>query len=693
MSATPTSAVFLSYASQDAAAARCLCEALRAAGIEVWFDQSELVGGDAWDAKIRKQIGMCALFVPILSANTQAREEGYFRLEWKLAAQRTHMMTEEKAFVLPVVIDGTRDADAKVPAEFRAVQWTRLPEGQTTQSFIERVRKLLAGSILEVGRPRPVERGADAASPAGPMATPKVGRAIRARLGLAAASLAVLLAVVAGVLLTRKDAPAARHSAPPAAENPVTDEKSVAVLPFANVGGEKDNEAISDGITDELISRLGRVPGLTVKARTSSFFFKGSSAPAREKGQKLGATYLVDGSVRRLGDRMRITAQLIRAATEENVWTSEPITDDTKDVFAVQEKIAGLITQALSLKLGASSPAATSTVNPEAFRHYLEGRQEWNRRTMAGYKRAEHLFERAIALDSNLAQAYVGLADSLHLQNQMLDAQDQSGSSDLRARLLALLDRALTLEPTLAEAHVSRAQILERDEDAREAGLRRGLALNPSYATGRHWLALSLGRQGRFEASMAEARLALQLDPLSPAIHAACALVFNHSHRWAEALDMAERSQALQPDISYAFGNRVRALLGLNRSAEALALLRADTEDRTNNASFIAYLAMAGDRDTAGRHATGIFANPAGRNPVGVFELYVALGRTDEALGYLERHVAGVLRNVGEIMAPMFDDVRQDPRFIRAVEAAGMTDRYTRAQAELLAARKRLAKP
>ncbi len=223
--------------------------------------------------------------------------------------------------------------------------------------------------------------------------------------------------------------------------------------------------------------------------------------------------------------------------------------------------------------------------------------------------------------------------------------------------------------------------------------MRRGLALNPSYATGRHWLALSLGRQGRFEASMAEARLALQLDPLSPAIHAACALVFNHSHRWAEALEMAERSQALQPDISYAFGNRVRALLGLNRSAEALALLRADTEDRTNNASFIAYLAMAGDRDTAGRHATGIFANPAGRNPVGVFELYVALGRTDEALGYLERHVAGVLRNVGEIMAPMFDDVRQDPRFIRAVEAAGMTDRYTRAQAELLAARKRLAKP
>src|SRR6201988_2790487 len=119
-------AVFPSYASQDAEAARRICDALRAAGVEVWFDQSELVGGDAWDAKIRKQIAECALFVPVISASTQARLEGYFRLEWKLAAQRTHTMADEKTFLLPVVIDATRDTEAKVPAEFKAVQWTRL---------------------------------------------------------------------------------------------------------------------------------------------------------------------------------------------------------------------------------------------------------------------------------------------------------------------------------------------------------------------------------------------------------------------------------------------------------------------------------------------------------------------------------------------------------------------------------------
>ncbi|MBM3852568.1 MAG: TIR domain-containing protein, partial [Verrucomicrobia bacterium] len=135
-------AVFLSYASQDAAAAQRICEALRAAGIEVWFDQSELVGGDAWDRKIRGQIKECALFLPIISANTQARREGYFRLEWRLADQRTHMMGKSGAFIVPICIDDTREAEADVPDSFLAVQWTRLRDGETPPSFCERVRTL-----------------------------------------------------------------------------------------------------------------------------------------------------------------------------------------------------------------------------------------------------------------------------------------------------------------------------------------------------------------------------------------------------------------------------------------------------------------------------------------------------------------------------------------------------------------------
>ena len=138
-----TQAVFLSYASQDAEAARRICDALRAAGIEVWFDQNELTGGDAWDAKIRKQIKECALFVPVISANTQARTEGYFRLEWRLADHRTHLMAKGRPFLVPVVVDDTRDEGAHVPDSFVEVQWTRLAEEAKTQAFAERVVALL----------------------------------------------------------------------------------------------------------------------------------------------------------------------------------------------------------------------------------------------------------------------------------------------------------------------------------------------------------------------------------------------------------------------------------------------------------------------------------------------------------------------------------------------------------------------
>src|SRR5476649_2621368 len=153
MSAPENKAVFLSYASQDAEAAKRICDSLRAAGVEVWFDQSELVGGDAWDQKIRKQIKECALLIPIISAATQARTEGYFRLEWRLADQRTHLMAKGRPFLLPVVIDDTRDADAHVPDSFTEVQWTRLKDGGEGVAFAQRVKKLLGGSEMETGRP------------------------------------------------------------------------------------------------------------------------------------------------------------------------------------------------------------------------------------------------------------------------------------------------------------------------------------------------------------------------------------------------------------------------------------------------------------------------------------------------------------------------------------------------------------
>src|SRR5262249_43588232 len=141
---TPTGAVFLSYASQDAEEASRICSALRAGGIEVWLDQSELRGGDAWDRQIREQIHDCRLFIALISAHTEARDEGYFRREWKLAVDRTHDMLEKKTFLLPVAIDATPERGAAVPDKFHEVQWTRLPGGETPPEFVARIRRLLS---------------------------------------------------------------------------------------------------------------------------------------------------------------------------------------------------------------------------------------------------------------------------------------------------------------------------------------------------------------------------------------------------------------------------------------------------------------------------------------------------------------------------------------------------------------------
>jgi hypothetical protein len=242
-------AIFLSYASQDAEAARRICDSLRAAGLEVWFDRSELRGGDAWDASIRNQIKECALFIPIISRNTEARAEGYFRLEWRLADQRTHLMAKSRAFLVPVCIDDTRDVEAEAPDSFSAVQWTRLPDGNAPLAFIERISRLLS----------PDER-----LPAIP------GRR-------------------------------------PVAEPPVMDllpalstipQTSIAVLPFANLTNDAEKEYFSDGLAEELIHILTSVPGLKVPARTSSFAYKGRNTDIRQIAKDLGVATVLEGSVR-----------------------------------------------------------------------------------------------------------------------------------------------------------------------------------------------------------------------------------------------------------------------------------------------------------------------------------------------------------------------------------------------------------
>jgi hypothetical protein len=229
----PSRAVFLSYASEDAEAAQRISEALRAAGIEVWFDKSELRGGDAWDQSIRKQIRTCALFLPIISHTTHDRREGYFRLEWKLAIDRCHLMDANLAFLLPVVIDDTRDDDERVPERFREVQWTRLPGGKATPAFVERAQRLLAGDASSAIR----------TASAGTLPIGSSARSPKRAVAVAVASV-VLAAMTTYFTIhsTWNSKPAASTDLTP------TVAASIAVLPLANESGEAGQQYFSDGI-------------------------------------------------------------------------------------------------------------------------------------------------------------------------------------------------------------------------------------------------------------------------------------------------------------------------------------------------------------------------------------------------------------------------------------------------------------
>ncbi len=363
----PSKAVFLSYASQDAEAAARICAALRAGGLEVWFDQSELRGGDAWDQKIRRQIRECALFIPIISAHAQARPEGYFRIEWRLADLRTHQMGRSRPFIVPACVDDTPETDADVPDSFSAVQWTHLPAAGTPSAFVERVARLLSPN--EPASPARARMPADAVSaPTPPSASSAQGRIA---------------------------------------------ERSICVLPFVNMSGDPEQEYFSDGLSEELLNQLAQMKGLNVAARTSCFAFKGQNPDLKVVSERLGVAHVLEGSVRKSGNRLRITAQLIKAADGYHLW-SNTFNRELDDVFAIQEDIARAVAEALKVTLGMneSTLAPGVTRNVEAYDLYLRAQAFARQSGAQATNRAIALLREAVTVDPSFTMAWIGLASS-----------------------------------------------------------------------------------------------------------------------------------------------------------------------------------------------------------------------------------------------------------------------------------------
>jgi len=1128
----PTKAVFLSYASQDAEAARRICDSLRSGGVEVWFDaDGGLEHGDEWDAKIRRQIKECVLFIPVVSANTQARHEGYFRIEWELAAQRAMGIASGVPFILPVVIDDTREPDALVPDRFRTVQWTRLRGGEVPADVLQRFLKLwshrtgvLRQHEIEPGRPRPGERDEGVASPtdsqqvrrrvpaaawavaviavalamagyvwlkrptdsaatsaqnAGvgtrPPALSSSNRPIQekstaplteaqklvaqarqiydggdeldrenlsfaddlvkralaldsaepsawelgselsytmvwhsidpsdarkdllmrqatraralapqsisAQLAVATARLAIIFSsaplaqgrelgeierellalaerepknwrvqqalgtvyrfldrpddsirahqrevefsgglpmasadlinvlvrrnrfaeaeAIVGPALARRatgrlltfdlllktrwrgdlagaraalagwpswllqedrgafyawqtwlfsrdpqaalsvaqrlprdylrdyifsgpravlaarahemagnteaaqadwrtvvqladreltaspddtgalywkawalarlgDAPGAgtagallqqrkstargsyfdatsmaplwvtigrvdlalvelqaKRSASvesiavtramleldpaydpvrsdpqfremvaaavaPAKEGEAAakpapdlsagalakvDTKSVAVLAFDNLSDDKGNEYFSDGISDELINALGKVPGLKVPARTSSFHFKGKDTPIPEIARQLGVAYVIEGSVQRAGEKVKITARLSKAADGFQVWT-DSFLRDAKDVFAVEEEIAGLIAGQLSLKLGASSPAATASVNPQALEFYLQANQMMRLRDtiFTNTDHVEELLNRALALEPNFARAQALLAVVWvargSMQTNAISRFSQRNSPE-RARIEAKARQAIALDPMAPAPHAALAtgMWIWWDRAGAENELRIALSLNPSDAFAHQQLGTMAMDDGRMDDAIAEARLAVQLDPLSQDSIESLARKLQLAGRYAEAIATYDRALALA-DSEIAREHKAYALAQFGQKEAALALARSLTLEHLRFRTF----AVAGTRAEAEK----MFPTTETENRS--YYLFM-LGRTEEGLAALNpaEMPSTYLHDV--LFEPWYDPVREDPRFRQFLETLGVSDAHARAQA------------
>ncbi len=507
MTAPVHRAVFLSYASEDAEATARIAQALNDAGIEVWFDRNELRGGDAWDLKIRGQIHDCALFIPVISAHTRSRSEGYFRYEWDLAEQRTHRIARDHTFILPVCTDDTPDSATDVPDSFLRSQWTRLPGGETPKSFVARVARLLPSGPEHAA----AAQGSAIAAESMPDPLPVDAGSTRWRAWIWAVA---ALAIIGGAYFAvRRPAPTDGVNAPVAMAPSVIPEQSIAVLPFVNMSSDKEQEYFSDGLTEQMIDLLGRLPDLRVAARTSSFYFKDRNETIANIAQQLKVAHVLEGSVRKAGTHLRITAQLIRADTGYHLW-SQTYDREDKDIFAVQDDIAKEVVKVLQVKLATGTPAPGSrgTSDTAAYNQYLLAQEFYRHGSQEGNLHAVAAYEKAISLDPHYAAAYAGLALA---KAWVGDAAGDTTAIDRAARDA---DKAIALAPDDALGYAARGYLRSNwlwDWPGALSDIEKALVLDPHNSEVQRRYGLVLYVVGRTPEAIAATKKATDLDPLS----------------------------------------------------------------------------------------------------------------------------------------------------------------------------------
>jgi TolB-like protein/Tfp pilus assembly protein PilF len=467
----------------------------------------------------------------------------------------------------------------------------------------------------------------------------------------------------------------AKNATPRQSEAATVSQKSIAVLPFDNLSRDPDNAYFCEGVQDEILTRLAKIADLKVISRTSTQHFKSTPDNLPQIAKQLGVAHILEGSVQKSNDQVRVNVQLINALTDAHLWAD---TYDRKltDIFAVESEIAKNIAETLQARLSGSeksSIAKTPTVNPEAYELYLKGRFFWNKRTGTDLRKAIDYFNQAIAKDPNYALAYVGLADSYLLLSSYAAVSPAESLPPARSAL----KKALELDDSLAEAHASFGLLATLELDLHRAldELKRAVELKPNYATAHHWLSLAHLTLAQFDSAISEAKRAIELDPLSLVINADTSWIYFSARRYDEAEAQVRKTLEIGPQFFLAHYYLGEVLQFKGHLSEAIAEFQKAFE-LNNDPYSLAMLGQAYARNGQRDEAQKILArlNEKAKShyvaPYALALVQIALGDKDRAIEELEHAYAEGATNYLFVIKvdPLLDDLRGNPRFDALVQ-------------------------
>jgi TolB-like protein/DNA-binding winged helix-turn-helix (wHTH) protein/Flp pilus assembly protein TadD len=513
-------------------------------------------------------------------------------------------------------------------------------------------------------QPEPAPDPPDREDPAGSL--PPVSRRVTPRVWPISAS--VLVVVLISLALWQRSS---------GTSSPVI--RSLAVLPLESLSNDASQDYFADGMTDELISDLGQISALRVILRTSVMAYKHTRKSLPQIARELNVDAVVEGTVLRSGDHVRITAQLIDGSADRHLW-SQSYQGELRDTLALQNNVARAIADQIRISVNPQEQAAlrnVRVVNPVAYESYLKGRFFWNKRTADRLKVALAYFNEAIEEDPKYAQAYSGLADTYALLGDWQYAVMTPKEALPQAKAAAM--QALELDSALGEAHTSLAFCLDGFDwnfDAAGNEFRRAIELNPGYATAHHWYAWHLALLRRYDEAIVEMKKAMNVDPLSIIINADLAELLSLAHATDESIQQSRKTIEMDPAFGLAHNHLGQAYLQKHMNSEAIAELQEAVKLSNGSPTCIANLARAYAASDKKSEAVKLLGDLKRRSTPGqsfgseIAVIYASLGDTDQAMSWLERGHEERF-NPGVLIRPGFDPLRSDPRFEDLVRRSG----------------------